>query len=120
MKYSDPREYYCGLRREWSHRIAESERLVRDLKNLNAPIPTRYSLTVPRVGPTTCEIAVQRIRKENNRMLARRCRFYMLKLAEEQASSTGRELTATEKRCVLRNRQYFSEDDIEDLYSDDD
>ncbi|XP_060178900.1 large ribosomal subunit protein eL22z-like isoform X1 [Lycium barbarum] len=77
IKYSDLREYYCGLCREWSLRIAASNRLVRDFENLNASIPTRYSITMPRVGPATCEFAAQRIRKENSRMLARRCRFYI-------------------------------------------
>ena len=40
--------------------------------------------------------AVELIREENHRMLLRRCRFYMLQLAKDSATASGREMTFEE------------------------
>ncbi len=52
---------------------------------------------------------VKKIRKENNLMLLRRCRYYMLKLAEEMATATQRELTDDERNNVLNYESYLSD-----------
>lgn len=89
------------------------------MEGLGAPILRRYSMTMLQENQEFVKLGVNRIRKENNRMLERRGSFYMLKLAQEQASSTGKELTSLEMICVLRNPKYLFEDDIEDYYVDD-
>lgn len=49
-----------------------------------------------------------RIRKENNRMLVRCGRFYMLKLGEEQAASTCRNFDIRRKeKCSSKQRLSF-------------
>ncbi|KAI8535910.1 hypothetical protein RHMOL_Rhmol10G0212100 [Rhododendron molle] len=58
--------------------------------------------------------AVKRIRRENNRMLLRKCRYYMLQLAREVAEASGRELTPREHSNMLANNKYLSDDDMSD------
>jgi hypothetical protein len=92
-KYTDRREYYAGLRREWEYRYNESNTLHSDLVILGAPLLDRVSLTMLRSNVVNYEKVVKQIRKENNLMLLRRCRYYMLQLTEEMAIATQRELT---------------------------
>ncbi|KAL7248799.1 hypothetical protein ACSBR1_011056 [Camellia fascicularis] len=53
------------------------------------------------------EQAVSRIKKENNRMLLRRCRHFMLQLATEMTEASNRELTVTKRNNVLNNDKYL-------------
>uniref|UniRef100_A0A2N9GHS8 Aminotransferase-like plant mobile domain-containing protein n=1 Tax=Fagus sylvatica TaxID=28930 RepID=A0A2N9GHS8_FAGSY len=108
-KYTDRREYYAGLRREWEYRYNESNTLYTDLVVLGAPLPDRVSLTMPRSNVVNYEKVVKQIRKENNLMLLRRCRYYMLQLAEEMATATQRELTPNERNNVLSYEEYLSD-----------
>ena len=87
-KYTDRREYYAGLRREWEYRYNESNTLHTDLVVLGAPLPDRVSLTMPRSNVVDYEKVMKQILKENNLMLLCRCHYYMLKLAEEMATAT--------------------------------
>ena len=64
--------------------------------------------------------AVELIIKENNRMLLRRCRFYMLKLAKDSTIASGRKMTF-EKECqLLQNPHYIYDDYISDEEPTDD
>ena len=110
----DPIEYYCGLRREWSHRALESKELVNDLRRLGVRIPRRRSLMMPRNGEVNCRRAVSRIRIENNRMILRRCRYHMLELAEELAFARGQRLTRREIQNVLTHPSYSSDNYMSD------
>ena len=38
LKFSNPKEYYAGLRREWVLRVQESENLVSQLCEIGSPI----------------------------------------------------------------------------------
>ncbi|KAL7208409.1 hypothetical protein ACSBR1_030210 [Camellia fascicularis] len=107
-KYSSPKDYYAGIRAEWAFRITEQESLFNNLCNLGAPVPHRHSLSMPRRNVGDYEEAVSRIQKENNRMLLRRCRHFMLELATEVAEASNRELTITERNHVLHNEKYLS------------
>ncbi|KAL7192809.1 hypothetical protein ACSBR2_024597 [Camellia fascicularis] len=55
------------------------------------------------------EQVVNRIKKENNRMLLRRCRRFMLQLATKMAEVSNRELTVIERNNVLNNDKYLSD-----------
>ena len=107
FRVSDPKEYYAGLRREWAFRVNESELIVEQLRELGAPCVRRSSLSMQRRNRSEYEVAVRRIREENNRMFIRRSRFYMLKLATNQANAMGRTLTETEINNVLNNSSYI-------------
>jgi hypothetical protein len=87
-KYTDRREYYAGLRREWDFRYNESNTLHTDLVVLGAPLLDRVSLTMPRSNVVDYEKVVKQILKENNLMLLRHCCYYILQLAEEMATAT--------------------------------
>ena len=108
-KYSSPKDYYAGIRAEWAFRETEQESLFNDLRNLGAPVPHRRSLSMSRQNVGDYEEAVSRIQKENNRMLLRRCRHFMLQLATEVAEASNRELTITERNHVLNNDKYVSD-----------
>ena len=41
LKFSNPKEYYVGLRREWSFRVHEAENLVLQLRELGSHIVRR-------------------------------------------------------------------------------
>ncbi|MCD9643940.1 hypothetical protein HAX54_031832 [Datura stramonium] len=112
LQISDPREYYRGLKREWNYRYDESNHLVRELHDLGARIPRRFSLEMQRKNKDHYEITVKQIRKENNRILVRRCRYYILKLAVEQAQITNRLLSTSERASVLAHELYHSEDEM--------
>ncbi|KAG5561485.1 hypothetical protein RHGRI_004511 [Rhododendron griersonianum] len=60
------------------------------------------------------ERVVKRIRRENNRMLLRRCRCYMLQFEREVAEASGKELTPRERSNVLANNKYLSDYDMSD------
>ena len=64
---------------------------------------------MPRSNVVNYEKVVKQIRKENNLMLLRRCRYYMLQLAEEMATATQRELTPNERNNVLSYEEYLSD-----------
>ena len=46
LKYSDPREYFAGVWREWAYRLEESNQLRNDLIALGAKLPARDSLGI--------------------------------------------------------------------------
>ena len=75
---SNEREYYARLRWEWEFRINESNALHDDLMLLWAPLVDCISLTLPRWNMHQYEHVVAKIKKENNLMLFRRCRYHML------------------------------------------
>ena len=108
-KYTDRREYYADLRREWEYRYNESNTLHSDLVVLGAPLPDHVSLTMLRSNVVNYEEVVKQIRKENNLMLPRRCRYYMLQLTEEMATATQREFTPNERNNVLSYDEYLSD-----------
>ena len=56
-----------------------------------------------------CRLAVAKIRKENNLMFLHRCRYHLLQLAEEQATTTNKQLTQAERNNVLSYEDYLSE-----------
>ncbi|KAL1803180.1 hypothetical protein ACET3Z_031827 [Daucus carota] len=64
--------------------------------------------------------AVGLIREENNRMLLRRCRFYMLKLVKDSAAASGREMTFEEECQLLQNPNYLSDEPMSDEEATDD
>ncbi|KAL7224990.1 hypothetical protein ACSBR1_026300 [Camellia fascicularis] len=96
------------LRAEWAFKVTEHEGLFNDLLNFGAPIPHRLSLTMARRNVNDYEKVVSRIKKENNRMLMRRCRHFILQLATEMAEASNRELTVIEQNNVLNNEKYLS------------
>ncbi|CAL5434947.1 unnamed protein product [Camellia sinensis] len=108
-KYSSPKDYYAGIRAEWAFRVTEQEGLFNDLRNFGALVPHRHSLTMARRNVSDYEKAVSRIKKENNRMLMRRCRHFMLQLATEMAEASNRDLTVIERNNVLNNEKYLSD-----------
>ena len=114
LRVSDPKEYYAGLRREWAFRVNEAEIVVEQLRELGAPIVRRLALSMQRNNRSEYERAVKRIREENNRMFIRRTRFYILKLATNQANAMGRTLPETEINNVLNNLLYISDYEISD------
>ncbi|CAL5415834.1 unnamed protein product [Camellia sinensis] len=108
-KYSSPKDYYAGIRAKWVFRATEQEGLFNDLRNFGAPVPHRRSLTMARRNVSDYEKAVSRIKKENNRMLIRRCRHFMLQLATEMAEASNRDLEVIERNNVLNNEKYLSD-----------
>ena len=108
-KYTNKREYYAGLRCEWEYRYNESNALHNDLITLGAPWLDRISLTMPRRNIVDYKYVVKKIRKENNLMLLRHCRYYMLKLVEEMATATQRELIDDKRNDVLNYESYLSD-----------
>jgi hypothetical protein len=64
---------------------------------------------MPRSNVVNYEKVVKQIRKENNLLLLRRCRYYMLQLAKEMATATQRELTPNESNNVLGYEEYLSD-----------
>ena len=58
-KYTDRREYYAGLRREWEYCYNESNTLYTDLVVFGAPLPDRVSLTMPRSNVVNYEKVVK-------------------------------------------------------------
>ncbi|CAL5430539.1 unnamed protein product [Camellia sinensis] len=95
--YSSPKDYYTGIRAEWAFKVTEQEGLFNDLRNFGAPVPHRRSLTMARRNERDYEKAVSRIKKENNRMLMRRCRHFMFQLTTEMAEASNRDLTVIER-----------------------
>ena len=76
---------------------------------LGAPLPDHVSLTMPRSNVINYEKVVKQIRKENNLMLLRCCRYYILQLAKKMATATKRELTPNEHNNVLSYEEYLSD-----------
>ena len=106
---SDVREYYAGLRQEWDFCMNESNALHDDLMQLEMPLVDHISLTLPRQNMDQYRCALAKIKKENNLMLLRRCRYHILQLAEELAIVTNRQLTLVECNNVLNYEDYLSE-----------
>uniref|UniRef100_A0A161ZJW7 Uncharacterized protein n=1 Tax=Daucus carota subsp. sativus TaxID=79200 RepID=A0A161ZJW7_DAUCS len=129
LRYTDPKEYFAGVRREWAFRREESDHLRNDLIGLSAKLPVRDSLIVYPArnfngswGEYHHKVieAVELIREENHRMLLHRCRFYMLQLAKDSATANGREMTFEEECQLLQNPHYISDDHMSDEESTDD
>ena len=114
LRVSDPKEYYAGLRREWAFRVNEAEIVVEQLRELGAPIVRRLALSMQRNNRSEYERAVKRIREENNRMFIRRSRYYMLKLANNQATAMRQTLTQAEVHNVVNNPAYISDNEMSD------
>ena len=112
LRVSDPKEYYAGLQREWAFRVNEAKLIVEQLHELGAPCVRRLSLSMQRRNRAEYEVAVKRIREENNRMFIRRSRYYMLKLANNQATAMGRTLTQAEVHNVVNNPAYISDNEM--------
>ena len=55
------------------------------------------------------EHAMAKIKKENNLMILRKCRYHMLQLAEELTIATNRQLTLAERKNVLNYKDYLLE-----------
>ena len=87
---SDEREYNIRLRREWKFRVIESNALHDDLIWLGAPFVDRNSLTLSQRNMHQYKRSMAKIKKENNRMILRRCKYLMLQLVEELAVATNR------------------------------
>ncbi|KAG5565137.1 hypothetical protein RHGRI_001135 [Rhododendron griersonianum] len=64
---------------------------------------------MPTTNKREYEAAVSRIKEENNRMLMRRSRYFMLQLATEMAEANQRELTENEHNNTLNNEKYLSD-----------
>ena len=64
---------------------------------------------MPRSNVVDYEKVVKQIRKENNLLLLRRCRYYMLQLAKEMVIATQRELTPNESNNMLSYEEYLSD-----------
>lgn len=123
LKFSDPKEYFAGIRQEWAYRRAESERLRNELIAMGARVPIRHSLDM---FPRTTESsgwddyrrkviqAVKQLRIENNRMLLRRTRQYIYQLAKDSVRASGRELTHVEEQHLQQNPCYISDDYMSD------
>ena len=129
LKYTDPKEYFAGVRREWAFRLEESDQLRNDLIGLGAKLPVRESLGVypaRNFNGSWADYrrlvieAVELIREENNRMLMRRCRFYMIKLAQDSANASGRDMSFEEECSLLQNPNYISDYDMSDEEPTDD
>ena len=75
---SDEKKYYAELRWEWEFHMNESNALHDDLVQLGAPLVNHISLTLPRQNMDQYRCALAKIKKENNLMLLRRCRYHML------------------------------------------
>ena len=56
-----------------------------------------------------CRQAIAKIRKENNLMFLRKCKYHLLQLAEEQTVTTNRQLTQAKSNNVLNYEDYLSE-----------
>ena len=65
-KYTNIREYYTSLRREWEYRYNESNTLHTNLVVLEALLLDRVSLTMSRSNVVDYEKVVKQICKENN------------------------------------------------------
>ena len=108
-KYTDRREYYAGLRRDWAYRYNESNTLHTNLVVLEALLLDHVSLTMSRSNVVDYEKVVKQICKENNFMLLRHSRYYMLQLVEKMTTATQRELTPNERNNVLSYEKYLSD-----------
>ena len=129
LRYTDPKEYFAGVRREWAFRRKESDQLRNDLIGLGAKLLVRDSLGVypaRNVNDSWGEYRrlvikiMELIREENNRMLLRLCHFYMLKLAKDSAAASGREMSFEEECQLLQNPHYISDDHMSDEEPTDD
>ena len=78
-------------------------------------MPHRRSLTMQRINRENYISLVRRIRAENNRMLLRRCRCYILEITTTMESDAyGRELIPTKRNNVLTTKQYLLDNYISD------
>ena len=87
---------------------------MRDLIKMGVCVLHLRSRTMLRRNMVECELAVTVINEENNRMLMRRCRYFMLQLATRMAEATGRQLTTSEHNNVLNNEKYLSDYEMSD------
>ena len=54
------------------------------------------------------------IQKENNRMVIRKARFFLLCIAQENINDNGRELSSMERNALLQNPNYASDYSMSD------
>ena len=87
----------------------KSNSLHNDLLLPRAPLVDRVSLTMPKGNMEQCKWVVAKIRKENNLMFLRRCKYHLLQLAKEQTVTTNRQLTQAKSNNVLSYEDYLSE-----------
>ena len=70
---------------------------------------------MPRRNRVDYETAVKSVRKKNNRMIVRKCRYYMLQLAIDMvAIAFGRQLTTIKRSTVWSNEQYLLDEYLSD------
>ncbi|KAG5544856.1 hypothetical protein RHGRI_017347 [Rhododendron griersonianum] len=62
---------------------------------------------MPTTNKPEYEAAVSRIKEENNRMLMRRSRYFILQLATEIAKVNQLELKENERNNALNNEKYL-------------
>lgn len=63
---------------------------------------------MPRTNKREYEAAMSQIKKENNQMLMRMSRYFMLQLAAETTEASGRQLTENERHNnALNNEKYL-------------
>ena len=73
---------------------------------LGIVVPYRRSLTMQLKNKEDYESVVKHVRRENNRVMVRRCRYNMSQLAANMMETAyGRELTSVERNTVLSNEQ---------------
>ena len=87
----------------------KSNSLHNDLLLLEAPLVNRVSLTMLKGNMEQCRQVIAKIRKENNLMFLRKCKYHLLQLAEEQTVATNRQLTQVKSNNVLSYEDYLSE-----------
>lgn len=81
---------------------------------MGVPIVHYHSLTMKKHRISYYELIITRIKKESNRMLIYRSRYYILRLAHKQALAVGKELISTEEQNLLFNNIYKRDDEISD------
>lgn len=78
---------------------------------MGVQVPLHRSLTMPLWGTNhkrNFENAVSQILRENNRILVRRCRFYIFQLASDIVVANGRQLSQIEEQNLMNNDKYLS------------
>ncbi|KAL1805185.1 hypothetical protein ACET3Z_028253 [Daucus carota] len=129
LRYTDHKEYFAGVRLEWAFYLEESDQLRNDLIGLGAKLPVHDSLALYSARNFNGSWGEYRrlvikimelIREENNRMLLRLCHFYMLKLAKDSATASGREMSFEEECQLFQNPHYISDRHMSDEEPTDD
>ena len=65
------RQYISKMRREWNYRLDEAHNIETDLRSRGLHRPKRRAIGMPLTSPQELNLALNRIREENNRMRLR-------------------------------------------------